>query len=77
MNTRIPFYLCPTCFAATDTHPERHRHPMVWCDAGEPGSERRKPLTDERGKLQTAAPRWFVEALGWLPPNRYRAGNGD
>jgi len=39
---------------------------MLVCKPGEPGSERRKPLVDRSGNLLSRAPRWFLEATGWI-----------
>jgi hypothetical protein len=37
---------------------------MIACDAGDWGSERRKPILAANGELRTRAPRWFLEAIG-------------
>lgn len=66
MKSAYLFYLCPTCFEATQDEEQGHRHGMLLCDPGPPGDERRKPLADESGRLKTRAPRWFLEAVGWL-----------
>jgi len=58
------FYLCPTCFAVSASEAEHHGRPMLRCEAGEPGDEQRKPKMDASGRLQTHAPRWFLEAAG-------------
>jgi hypothetical protein len=67
MNTSHTFYICPICFTVCDEWRECHDRPMILCDAGEPGDERRKPLRDNTGRLISHAPRWFLEAVGWLP----------
>jgi hypothetical protein len=41
---------------------------MVECDAGEPGGERSKPVHDRYGNLVSRAPRWYLEAVGWIKP---------
>ncbi|MDQ4076085.1 MAG: hypothetical protein M3220_07540 [Chloroflexota bacterium] len=55
-------YICEICFRASDT-PDTccGGHRMVRCDAGEPGSERSRPLYDDEGRLLTHAPRWWLE----------------
>ena len=67
MVTHQVIYLCPICFAVSLSDDERHAHQMVCCDTGEPGDDRRRPLSDDRGHLTTRTPRWFLEALGRLP----------
>ncbi|MGD2156311.1 MAG: hypothetical protein PVG32_05520 [Anaerolineales bacterium] len=42
---------------------------MIECDAGEFDDERRKPPIDKRGYLVTRAPRWYLEAVGWVRPD--------
>jgi hypothetical protein len=63
MNTSLTFYLCPTCFYASETSDERHEHALLRVDPGMPGDERRKPVTDQEGHTLTPAPRWFHEAM--------------
>jgi hypothetical protein len=41
---------------------------LIQCDPGEPGDERRKPVTDPDGVLLTQAPRWYLEATGGIQP---------
>jgi len=67
MKVQSLFYLCPVCFQASESRRDCHSHPMVRCEVGEPDDERRKPLTDESGRLRSQAPRWFLEAVGWIP----------
>ncbi|HLF25264.1 MAG TPA: hypothetical protein VJG32_02915 [Anaerolineae bacterium] len=67
MNSGRLFYLCPVCFRCSEVEDECHAHRMVVCDAGEWGDERRKPIVDEIGRMHTRAPRWFLEAVGWMP----------
>jgi hypothetical protein len=66
-NTDRTFYLCSLCFEVFDHDGEHHGHRLIFCDAGEPGDERRKPIINGNGRLQSTAPRWFLEAVGWLP----------
>jgi hypothetical protein len=60
------FYICPTCFNACETAEECHEHQMMGCDPGELGHERRKPVMDAAGRVYTRAPRWYLEAVGWI-----------
>ena len=63
MNTSLAFYLCPTCFYASDTPDDGHEHALLRVDPGLPGDERRKPVTDRDGLILSPAPYWFYEAL--------------
>ncbi|HEX6386071.1 MAG TPA: hypothetical protein VF177_15480 [Anaerolineae bacterium] len=63
MDTIRVFYLCPTCFAVSETAGRCHNHVKVCCSPGRPGDERRKPLMDADGRLKSRAPRWFLEAI--------------
>jgi hypothetical protein len=67
MGTVHVFFICPTCFNACEDAQECHEHQMMGCDPGEPGHERRKPVMDDVGRVQTRAPRWFLESVGWIP----------
>ena len=62
MNNSLVFYLCPTCFYASDT-PDGHEHALLRVDPGLPGDERRKPVMDHDGLILSPAPYWFYEAL--------------
>jgi hypothetical protein len=62
MDTSSIFYLCPTCFYASQTLDEGHEHGLLRVDPGPPGDERRKPVTDPSGHILSPAPRWFYEA---------------
>jgi hypothetical protein len=63
MSAEDSFFLCPTCFEASDARIECHGHTMVRCECGRPGDERRKPLVTAGGRLETRAPRWFWDAV--------------
>jgi hypothetical protein len=63
MNTSLVFYLCPTCFYASETSDEGHEHALLRVDPGQPGNERRKPLINHDGLILSPAPYWFYEAL--------------
>jgi hypothetical protein len=60
------FYICPVCFQVCDTKRECHEHMMVECNPGQEGDVRRKPVQDRFGNLASRAPRWFLEAVGWI-----------
>jgi len=65
-------YICPTCFRVCETEQECHEHQMTAehqmfaCNPGKLGDERRKPVSDRFGKYVSRAPRWFLEAAGWI-----------
>lgn len=63
-------YICPVCFKVCDTEQECHAHRMVACDVGEFGDERRKPIPNRFGKYVSRAPRWYLEAVGWIKKNQ-------
>ena len=63
MNPEEIFYLCPTCFEASETAAECHGHRMMHCECGQPGDERRKPVVNGGGQLTSRAPRWFWQTL--------------
>jgi hypothetical protein len=68
----IVFYICPTCFRVCETEQECHEHQMAFdhqmvaCNPGSLGDERRKPVNNRYGQYASRAPRWFLEALGWI-----------
>lgn len=63
MNTSPVFYLCPSCFYASDFLDDSHEHALLRVDPGMPGDEKRKPITDRKGRILSSAPRWFHEAI--------------
>jgi hypothetical protein len=63
MNSAFSFYLCPTCFYASEISDESHEHPLLRVDPGQPGDDRRKPVTDRDGLIVCPAPYWFYEAI--------------
>ena len=63
MNVSVVFYLCPTCFYASESSDTEHEHALLRVDPGLPGDEKRKPVTDRNGRILSAAPRWFYEAM--------------
>jgi hypothetical protein len=69
MDSDRTFYICPVCFLVCETSQECHNHQMIECDAGEFDDERRRPPIDKRGYLVTRAPRWYLEAVGWVKPD--------
>ena len=60
-------YICPKCFQVCETEELCHQHQqMVECEPGKAGDERRKPVRDRFGHFVSQAPRWYMEAVGWL-----------
>jgi hypothetical protein len=62
-------YICLSCFEAFTARPPDHPHSvsrLILCDPGNPGDERRKPVSGSRGIPLTHAPRWYLEALGMI-----------
>jgi hypothetical protein len=70
MKTGENFYICPVCFQVCDSQQECHAHRMVECAPGKPGDERRKPVTNRFGRYASRAPRWYLEAIGRMPPSQ-------
>ena len=66
MSSDTDFFICPTCFRVCETEMECHQHQMVACHTGEFGDKRRRPVKDLNGKLVSRAPRWYMEAVGWI-----------
>jgi hypothetical protein len=66
MDADNAFFICPFCFQVCESERECHAHRMVECKPGKPGDERRKPIYDRDGNLVTRAPRWYLEAVGWV-----------
>jgi hypothetical protein len=64
MSADCTFFLCPTCFEASEVERTDHPHRMIRCNPGTPGDERRKPVMNGKGAVKTHAPRWFLEAVG-------------
>ena len=68
MDADDRFFLCRVCFEACEYRSVCHGHWMIECEAGRPDDKRRKPVTDGEGRLRSREPVWFLEAVGWLPP---------
>ena len=66
MSEEGVFYICPVCFQACDSEVECHRHKMVECRPGRAGAVSRQPVRDAAGRLVSRAPRWYMEAVGWV-----------
>lgn len=66
MSEKVTFYICPICFRVCDSERQCHEHLTLPCDAGEAGDERRKPVRNQFGQYVSRAPRWYLEAVGWL-----------
>ena len=62
------FYICPKCFKICEDLDEEHCHSLVKCTPLTLTEVQRKPLIDEKGRLLTRAPRWFLEELGLIKP---------
>jgi hypothetical protein len=66
------FYICPICFLVFETRQQCQEHRLVTghqvytCIPGDLGDERRKPVNNRYGQYVSRAPRWFLEALGWI-----------
>ena len=67
MDSERILYICPMCFKVCESEQECHAHTMLACDIGELGAEQRKPVKDRFGNYVSRAPRWFLDAAGWLP----------
>jgi hypothetical protein len=68
MNAVTVFYICPKCFRVCETEEQCHEHKlMLECDTGDLDNERRKPVRDQFGHYVSRAPRWYLEAVGWIP----------
>lgn len=67
MKDQKSFYLCPTCFAASEVMAELHSHRMVHVDEALLGDDLRRPPVDASGRLQSRAPRWFLELVAPRP----------
>ena len=63
MNASLVFYICPSCFYASEVLDTGHEYTLLKVDPGLPGDERRKPITDPNGHILSTAPRWFYEAV--------------
>ena len=60
------FYICPFCFTVCEQDQRCHGHPMVRCVPGNWGMPSRMPVADGSGKMYSRAPRWYLEAVGWI-----------
>jgi hypothetical protein len=70
MSSSQNFYICPICFRVSEIQDATHEHRMVQCQVGRPGDERRKPVSDRFGHMVSRAPRWYLEAVGWIEAKR-------
>ena len=66
MSKQILF-ICPNCFTVCETPKENHKHDVIPCYVGDPGDQRRIPITDRFGSYVSRAPRWYLEARRWIP----------
>jgi hypothetical protein len=58
--------ICLYCFQVCEDPDGCHASPVLECKPGQPGSLRRKPVMDRSGRILSRAPRWFLEATGWI-----------
>ena len=72
MTTVYLFYLCPTCFRVSEESMMCHEHQMIRCDVDTLDNTRRGPVIDTRGHVHTRAPRWFLEAVGWIEVRNFQ-----
>lgn len=63
MRECVEFYICPVCFAVSETPGDHHDRRMIHCEELPVGDERLKPIVNKEGDLKTHAPRWFLEAV--------------
>ena len=67
MTIENTFYICPKCFRVCEDEEKCHQHMrMIECEIGDFGDDRRKPITDQFGHFVSRAPRWYLEAVGWI-----------
>ena len=66
MDTNRIFFICPVCFQTCETEPECHAHKMIECNVDELDDNMRKPIRDNFGNMVSRAPRWYMEAVGWI-----------
>lgn len=58
------FYICPTCFEASETEKMCHGQLMIHCTPDRLSGEKCKPVVGSDGRPLSRAPRWFLEAVG-------------
>jgi hypothetical protein len=63
MTVQWSFYLCPSCFATSETPGECHGRALIHYDSRELDLEERKPQMDKLGQLHSRAPKWFLQAI--------------
>ncbi len=63
MNTDCIFYLCPTCFRTSEKAETCHGHVMICYRGCTLGDESLKPVLTRNGRLRSAAPRWYLDAI--------------
>ena len=60
MNPDSEFYLCPTCFLASEEPQPCHSHNMIFYAGAT--AEQRKPPMNGNGRIRDRAPIWFLQA---------------
>ncbi len=63
MNSEVDFYICPICFMTAGGPRSHHRRQMVHYTPLPPGHNLLKPPADDDGRLETRAPRWFLDSI--------------
>ena len=64
LDTTCLFYLCPICFATSETAASCHERAMIQYNACQHDARQRRPVVDSAGRLKASAPRWVLEAIG-------------
>lgn len=60
--TQPSFYFCPIWFAASRVQDLCHEHEMVVISLRTADDSQRRPVSDDKGRLLSRAPLWFLEA---------------
>ncbi len=60
MNPNTEFYLCGTCFHASEE--PQHCHGKMTIHYAGASVEQRKPPMDGNGRISSRAPMWFLKA---------------
>ena len=74
MSTTTRFYICPTCFVATDTELGDHPHIMLGINLSVQSTDDQCPPRHSDGTLQTRRPKWFLAAT---QPSQRQPHGGD
>lgn len=63
MNSEVEFYICSVCFMTGGVRRSHHQRQMIHFGSLPPGHDLLKPQMDAEGRLETRAPRWFLNGL--------------